>query len=185
MQILRRPGSPLPVLVCLSGLPGVGKSTIARALAARTGALWLRVDAAEQAMRDSHMVWSDLADGGYAALRAVAEGALGQGYDVIFDAVNPIALTRGPWADLAARLGAGFVPVELVCEDTAEHRCRIESRRAEVPGLALPDWTAVMARAFEPWDGALRLDTAQLGADEAARRIETVMKETRHGADQA
>lgn len=54
-------------MVCLSGLPGSGKSTVARALAAHTGALWLRIDRIEQAMRESQMGVTDLADGGYAA----------------------------------------------------------------------------------------------------------------------
>lgn len=40
------------MLIIFSGLPGCGKSTIARALAKRLGAVYLRIDTIEQAIRD-------------------------------------------------------------------------------------------------------------------------------------
>lgn len=156
----------------LAGLPGVGKSAVARVLAARTGALWLRLDAIEQEMRDSHMVCADLADGGYAAARVVAAQALRQGYAAIADSVNPLEITRAPWVAVAARAGAPLCTVELVCSDEGEHRRRVETRAAEVPGLALPDWAAVCARDYTRWDAAmLRLDLAALSPEDAAARI--------------
>ena len=39
------------LLVEFGGLPGTGKSTLARRLAAGTGAVWLRIDEIENAMR--------------------------------------------------------------------------------------------------------------------------------------
>ena len=131
-------------------------------LAARTGALWLRIDRIEQALRASQMVTADLADGGYAAARAMAVAALEQGFDVIADSVNPLAETRAAWQAVSAAAGAGHLDVELACPDPAEHRRRVETRTPEVPGLALPDWAAVRARVYEPWQGpVLRLDTAR------------------------
>lgn len=41
------------MLIIFSGLPGSGKSTIARALAQRLGAVYLRIDTIEQAIRDA------------------------------------------------------------------------------------------------------------------------------------
>ena len=40
------------MLIIFSGLPGSGKSTIARALAKRLGAVYLRIDTIEQAIRE-------------------------------------------------------------------------------------------------------------------------------------
>nr|WP_256476200.1 AAA family ATPase [Siccirubricoccus soli] len=37
-------------MVVFGGLPGVGKTTLSRRLAARLGAMWLRIDAVGQAM---------------------------------------------------------------------------------------------------------------------------------------
>ena len=41
-----------PALFIFSGLPGSGKSTLARALAREMGAVYIRVDTIEQALRD-------------------------------------------------------------------------------------------------------------------------------------
>ncbi|WP_353472600.1 AAA family ATPase [Salipiger sp. H15] len=166
----------MAVLVVLAGLPGVGKSAVARALAARTGALWLRIDAIEQAMRGSHMAFTDLADGGYAAAQAVARGALAQGLDVIGDCVNPWPLTREAWE--AAGAGYRVLRVELLCTDAGEHRRRVEARAPEVAGLVLPDWAAVQARDYRPWPGAdLRIDTAVEKMEGAAARIAAAMED--------
>jgi predicted kinase len=46
----------MPTLAVLSSLPGTGKSAIACELARETGAIWLRIDTIEQAIRDSGAV---------------------------------------------------------------------------------------------------------------------------------
>src|SRR3712207_422775 len=43
---------PTAVLVSLSGLPGVGKSSIGKALATSEGGAYLRIDTIEQALRE-------------------------------------------------------------------------------------------------------------------------------------
>ena len=59
-------------LIVFSGLPGVGKTTLARALAQAQGALHLRIDSIEQAMRDGDGRGED--DIGPRGGRAVAVG---------------------------------------------------------------------------------------------------------------
>lgn len=166
----------MPLLVCFAGLPGVGKSSVARVLAAETGALWLRIDAVEQALRESHMqVMGGLADGGYAALRAVAEAALVQGFDVVVDSVNPLPITRMAWRDVSARAGARHRDVELVCSDADAHRRRVERHVPDVPGLVLSDWAAVRARDYAPMDADLRLDTARLSVAQSVVAIRALI----------
>jgi predicted kinase len=156
----------------LSGLPGTGKTTIARALAARLGALHLRIDSVEAALKASVLRIHPAEDAGYRAALAVARDNLALGHDVIGDAVNPLALTRGWWREVAEAAGARLVNVEIVCSDRAEHRRRVEARRPDLPGLALPDWARVTARDYEPWTTPpLVIDTARTTAEDAAARI--------------
>jgi predicted kinase len=44
------------MLIVFAGLPASGKSSIARALAQDLGAVWLRIDSIEQAIRESGAV---------------------------------------------------------------------------------------------------------------------------------
>lgn len=160
----------MPRLIVLSGLPGTGKSTIARGVAAAIGAAWIRIDSIEQALRAAGLA---VGEAGYAVGYPLAADQLRVGCDVVADSVNPLAITRDAWCDVAAAAGAALLEVELVCSDAAEHRRRVEGRRADVAGLDLPDWAAVLARNYEPWQcrRPLRIDTAQLSAEQASARI--------------
>ena len=160
-----------PALVVLGGLPATGKSTIAQRLAEHVGALHLRIDSIEQAIRDAQTLSGDIGPAGYFVAQAVARDALRLGHVVIGDSVNGIALTRRAWVAVAAEAAVPLAQVAVVCSDRALHRRRAESRQSDIPGHALPDWPAIEARRFEPWEPDLTLDTARLSADEAAARI--------------
>jgi predicted kinase len=138
-------------LIIFSGLPGTGKSAIARVLAQQIDAIWLRIDSIEQAIRASGVVPGSLDDAGYRAAYAIAEDNLRLGHDVIGDSVNPWTLSRDAWREAGARAGARVVEIETICSDREEHRRRVEARLSEVPGLVLPDWKAVISRDYHPW----------------------------------
>jgi predicted kinase len=148
-------------LISFSGLPGTGKSSIARGIAAEIGAVWLRIDSIEHAVRESGVVAGSIDDAGYRAAYAIAEDNLRLGRDVVGDSVNGWMLTRNAWRDAGLRAGAEVVEVEVICTDAEEHRRRIENRAVDVPGLRLPDWHAVVTRDYHPWDrDHLTIDTA-------------------------
>lgn len=156
-------------LIVLGGLPGTGKSTVANALAERLGTLHLRIDTIEQAMRDAGQTVAG--PEGYLVARDVARENLRLGLPVIVDAVNPIAYTRELWREIAAATGARLVEIELVCGDSAEHRCRIESRTADIDGFRLPTWQDVLDREYEPWRTAEVVDTAGTSVEEALAEV--------------
>ncbi len=148
-------------LIVFAGLPGSGKSSIARGLAKQLGAVWLRIDSIEQAIRESAIAPGSVEDVGYRAAYAVAADNLRLGRDVIGDSVNGWMPTRNAWRDVGLRTGARVVEVEVLCTDLDEHRRRIEPRASETPGLILPDWNAVIGRDYHSWDrDHLTIDTA-------------------------
>ena len=157
-------------LVLIDGLPGVGKTTIARALSRATGGLHLRIDSIEQALRNCGV---QVQGEGYEVGYAVAEDNLRLGQTVIADCVNPWPLTREAWRAVAVRARVESLDVEVMCSDQAEHRRRVESRSADIPGHVVPTWQDVLERDYYPWDDQPRLvvDTARLSVDAAVRLI--------------
>ena len=158
------------MLIVFGGLPGVGKTTIARELARRAGAVHVRIDSIEYAIRQSGVVQGDLYDAGYRAAYAVAEDNLALGLSVVADSVNPLAMTRSAWRDVAARAGAPVREIEVVCSDASEHRRRVETRGTDFPGWLLT-WQQVVDRDYHQWEGPrLVLDTAAATVDENVAR---------------
>ena len=167
------------VLIVLGGLPGSGKSSIARELARETGAMCLRIDSVEQAIRESGVLPRSIDDAGYRVAYRIAEDNLRLGSNVIGDSVNGWSVTRNAWRDTGVRAGAQLIEVEITCSDSKEHRRRIETRDSEVPGLILPDWQAVIGRNYEPWDrDHLTIDTAVRSVEDCARLVRAAI--TRH-----
>jgi len=149
------------LLIVLGGLPGVGKTTIARELVRALGAVHVRIDSIEQAIRTSCVGPVSVDDSGYRVGYAVAEDNLRVGRSVIADSVNPIPLTRDAWLRVATAAGVTAIEIELVCSDPVEHRRRVEEREIDVPGLQPPSWQAVRDRDYRPWERAhLVVDTS-------------------------
>jgi len=162
------------MLIIFSGLSGVGKTSIARALATAAGAVHLRIDSIEQALRGCG--WTVEGEG-YAVAYAVAEDNLRLGRIVIADSVNPWPLTRDAWRAVATRAGVRAIEIEIVCPDTEIHRRRVESRVSDIPGHTVPSWREVIERDYRPWDrDRLIIDGATLDVQQSVQAIIAAMR---------
>jgi predicted kinase len=162
------------MLISLSGLPGTGKTTIAREVARHLGAVYLRIDSIEHAMRDAG--WQVEAEG-YGVAYAVAVDNLRLGHVVVADCVNPWPLTRNGWRTAADRAGVRTQEVEIVCSDAREHRRRVETRAADIAGHTLPTWQDVVDRDYRGWNRERTVvDTARLSIEQCARLIVTSVR---------
>ena len=174
---------PLPLmLIIFGGLPGTGKTTLARLVARRLAAVHVRIDTLEQAMIHAGMIEPEnMGSAGYMVGYAVALDNLRLGLTVVADSVNPLSVTRDAWRQVAKAACGPCLEVETVCSDKQEHRRRVETRSADIPGHALPDWHSVQARHYEPWDRPhLIIDTATLsieaGADAIIEAVLTLLR---------
>ncbi|MDM0044542.1 AAA family ATPase [Variovorax dokdonensis] len=159
------------MLIVLGGLPGTGKTTIARKLVARLPAAYLRIDTIEQAL----MKAGELDEAGASRLR----------FGLRAGEIQPCARNHchrrlrqsasghpKAWRDVASSASKELLEVEVVCSDAAEHRRRVESRKAEIPEGRLPNWDEVLRREYETWTSQrLVIDSALIPASEAANLI--------------
>lgn len=143
------------MLLVLSGLPGTGKSELARGIGRRLRVPVLSVDPIESAILRAGIA-PGFATGlaAYLVVEALADSQLSLGQNVIVDAVNAVEAAKDMWRKLAAKHGVALAIVECCCSDEALHRARLETRRR---GLAAnfrePTWDDIQKRRVEytPW----------------------------------
>jgi predicted kinase len=172
------------MLIAFGGLPGTGKTTVAQTLARELAAVYLRIDTLEQAFIAAMVDGTDIGAAGYLAGYAVAKDNLRLGLTVVADSVNALHVTRHAWRTVAHEAGARIFEVELTCSDPAAHRQRVEGRRADIAGHALPTWERVLERQYDAWEPEhLVIDTANVSVKQAVeiiiRRLSASHPETR------
>ncbi len=126
------------LLVQMAGHAGSGKSTVARQLAAQTGAAVLDLDTIKTSLLEAGLDWDASSKGSYAAIYALVDDLLS------IDGARVVVDTPSYWAEINARLtaaadghGAAYVFVECVADEAVRTR-RIEARptrRSQVTAL--------------------------------------------------
>ena len=166
------------MLIIFGGLPGTGKSTIAKALAAKNSFTYVRVDEIENALSLHSEPKRKVGSEGYHVAFAISLSNLLLGNTVVSDSVNPVNESREGWRQVAERAGVQLLEVECVCSDATEHRRRVETRVTDVTGWTLPSWDDVTSREYEVWTTApLVIDTARVSSDDGVRAIEARIAE--------
>lgn len=116
-------GAEPPRLVVVCGLPGVGKSTVARAVADRLDADVLRTDVVRKELFENPEYTSEETTAVYDELLARARERLADGRAVVLDATFKTRARRHEARTLAAEVDAEFRLVYVDCDsDVVERR---------------------------------------------------------------
>jgi len=162
----------IPLLIVFGGLPGTGKTTLAKAVATRYAAVYLRIDTIEMAIRATGMLLEDIGPAGYVIAYRVAEENLRLGRVVVADSVNSLQITRESWSQVARNAHMPLVEIEVLCSDPVEHRRRIESKEPDLDGLPPLTWASVCDRTYEKWSAPhLIVDTAGKSVTEIEQEL--------------
>ena len=140
------------MLIVFGGLPGTGKTTVAKTLAQKLDAVYLRVDTIEQALRSSLGLKTEIGPAGYVIAYRLAEDNLRIGGVVVADSANSLQVTRDAWLSVAEHASTKVAEVEVICSNAVEHRRRVETRRSDIEELKLPEWQDIIDRKYENWN---------------------------------
>ena len=143
----RGTGRDAPSLVVVCGLPGVGKSTVARRVADRIGAEVLRTDVVRKELFDDPGYTAEETAAVYDELLARAADRLADGRSVVLDATFKTRGRRREAREVAEGLDCGFRLVHVDCEEAV-----VERRIAERDGVSDADFQIhrQFREAFEP-----------------------------------
>ena len=127
----------------IGGLPGTGKSTVARAVGAQLAVTVVAKDVVEASLRrsgiDADRSWRVANE----LLATIADDHLDQGRSVVLDAVFGDPDVRAQVREIAEGRGARWRLVECTCSDLALHRSRIEGRVRGIAGWDELTWEDV------------------------------------------
>ena len=122
--------------ILIMGLPGSGKTTLARMMAPRLNAVWLNADEVRKEAND----WDFSEDGRRRQslrMRSLAEGAVGNNRTVVADFVCPTKKTREHfgadytvWMDTIEE--GRFEDTNKMFEEPTEYNTRVTSKDAEM-----------------------------------------------------
>jgi predicted kinase len=118
------------LVVQMHGVPGSGKSTIARAIAPSLNAVVIDKDVIKAALLRVGIAEQQAASGAYEAYFDLASHMVRMGHSVILD--NPVFWPRveEKWITLASEAASSLLMIECVCGDVAELRRRLATRQA-------------------------------------------------------
>ncbi|MDP9374151.1 MAG: AAA family ATPase [Chloroflexota bacterium] len=127
------------LLVQMSGAPGAGKSTVARAIGRRTGAAVLDHDVTKSALLEAGVAAAVAGQASYQMLLALGRSLLDQGISVVLDSPCYYQELLDAGLHMAAETNACYRYVECATEDLVELSRRLRDRpplRSQVLDLA-------------------------------------------------
>jgi predicted kinase len=177
--VIPAPAPGQPVLVMLCGLPGTGKSTLARSLARRLPAVVVESDRVRRKLFDPPAYTAQESQRVHSVCHILIGWHVRRYYHVVYDATNLYEQHRHMVYRLAERSGARLVVAEVTAGDEIV-RERLAPRRQDNPAGRISedysdaDWEVYvhMRRRAEPIQHEhITLDTSDGDVEQAVQRV--------------
>jgi predicted kinase len=171
-----------PTLIIFAGMPGSGKTTLARLVAQEIQIPLFSKDRMQRILRDHHLAKENTGDGYYLILD-LADEQLSLGMSVILDATFPLDHFRIVASEIAARHEANFCAIYCHCSDDNVWENRMKHRVQYVPGWRPVGWDDVlrMRDYYQPWnDNATVVDSILPPQANFTKALEAIRRANRH-----
>ncbi len=172
-----RAPSPVPLLVITCGLPGAGKSVVARMLAQALPARLLRTDVVRRELFPVRRYTQEEIRQVYQELLNRAEALLQQGESVVLDGTFSQEEWREAARALAERVGARFALVEVTSPED-QVRQRLAARRGDASEADFAVYRALRQR-FQPIQGPHLVVDNSGSLAELARQVQELAAQLR------
>lgn len=149
----------MPNAYIFSGLPGVGKTTLAKQLAqVIPDTVYFRIDTIEYYLKKEYS--QELTKQGYEIAYNQAKENLELGKNIIIDCCNPVIESRELWSKLSNIGSTEVINIEVVCKKKQIHQNRVETRY-NINENKYPSWQDVLDREYQAWNQSIiTIDTS-------------------------
>ncbi|MED7818470.1 MULTISPECIES: AAA family ATPase [unclassified Francisella] len=166
----------MPNAYIFSGLPGVGKTTLAKQLAkAIPNTVYFRIDTIEYYLNKAYS--QKPTKEGYEIAFYQAKENLKLGKNIIIDCCNPVTESRKLWNKLSEINSTKVINIEVICSDKQIHQNRVETRYKSDPNK-YPTWQNVLDRDYQVWNqDIIKIDTANFNIEYSLKTLIDQLKE--------
>ena len=157
-----------------SGLPGVGKTTLAKLLTKSIkNTAYYRIDSIEYFLKKEY--YNELTKQDYELTYYLAKENLELSNNIIIDCCNPINESRELLNKLSEISLIKVVNIEIICTNQQAHKKRIEAR-FKMNKDKYPSWQSVVDKDYQAWDQeVITIDTANKNEEDSLKQLMSML----------
>jgi len=164
-----------PRIILIGGIPGTGKTTLAKEISNRLEIPYFNKDLLESALIGKGICTIEELNGiGYVLMERIALSELKFGRSVILDSVASYKRVNEHWESFKTK---EIRYIECICSDLKLHKTRLESRKRNIPNWYELTWSDIetILKSYGPcFEARLNIDSIKPLKENVERAIKYV-----------